>query len=244
MCVRVLFLVDSSPSPIDNNSHNTNWPSNGVSSRMGTQQQSDDHSERDDDHMVRIDGRHDGSNSKDHIEDSRNDGSNRKNGSSDDSSDDGDDSSDDSDDSSDDSDDSSDDDSSSSENNDTRNQRKRKLTLRSQHEDETRTEEKESGEASTSSTARKRRKTSDISRNTRQINISNEEEFGVSRGVDFKDVKTVVNFDLPVTFKNYTHRGMCWFTPVLLCPVLSLCFSISINLVQLMTVEEKSNTFV
>eukprot|EP00743_Colponemidia_sp_Colp-15_P004361 GILK01004704.1.p1 GENE.GILK01004704.1~~GILK01004704.1.p1 ORF type:complete len:355 (+),score=92.75 GILK01004704.1:148-1065(+) len=31
-------------------------------------------------------------------------------------------------------------------------------------------------------------------------------DFGVSRGIDFKDVKTVVNFDFPVTARSYIHR--------------------------------------
>jgi len=31
-------------------------------------------------------------------------------------------------------------------------------------------------------------------------------DFSVSRGVDFKDIKTVVNFDFPITTKSYVHR--------------------------------------
>ena len=30
--------------------------------------------------------------------------------------------------------------------------------------------------------------------------------FGVHRGVDFREVSAVVNFDFPPTEKNYTHR--------------------------------------
>ena len=30
--------------------------------------------------------------------------------------------------------------------------------------------------------------------------------FGVARGVDFKGVKAVINFDFPLTALNYTHR--------------------------------------
>lgn len=33
-------------------------------------------------------------------------------------------------------------------------------------------------------------------------------EGGVSRGIDFKNVSTVVNFDFPTTFKSYSHRSM------------------------------------
>lgn len=35
---------------------------------------------------------------------------------------------------------------------------------------------------------------------------SKDSEFGASRGVDFKNVETVVNFDLPSTLRAYTHR--------------------------------------
>ncbi|KAF4126319.1 ATP-dependent RNA helicase DDX56/DBP9 [Geosmithia morbida] len=31
-------------------------------------------------------------------------------------------------------------------------------------------------------------------------------EYGVSRGIDFKNVSTVINFDLPTTASSYTHR--------------------------------------
>ncbi|KAL9043608.1 MAG: hypothetical protein Q9214_003211 [Letrouitia sp. 1 TL-2023] len=31
-------------------------------------------------------------------------------------------------------------------------------------------------------------------------------EYGISRGIDFKNVACVLNFDLPTTFKSYTHR--------------------------------------
>lgn len=33
-----------------------------------------------------------------------------------------------------------------------------------------------------------------------------DEEFGVSRGIDFKNVAAVVNFDLPTSASSYTHR--------------------------------------
>lgn len=34
----------------------------------------------------------------------------------------------------------------------------------------------------------------------------NEKDFGVSRGIDFQNVSCVINFDLPITSKSYTHR--------------------------------------
>ncbi|CAK7218596.1 ATP-dependent DNA/RNA helicase [Sporothrix bragantina] len=33
-----------------------------------------------------------------------------------------------------------------------------------------------------------------------------DKEFGVSRGIDFKNVRTVINFDLPTSSRSYTHR--------------------------------------
>lgn len=33
-----------------------------------------------------------------------------------------------------------------------------------------------------------------------------DKEFGVSRGIDFKNVRAVINFDLPTSSKSYTHR--------------------------------------
>ncbi|KAF2758937.1 ATP-dependent RNA helicase DBP9 [Pseudovirgaria hyperparasitica] len=33
-----------------------------------------------------------------------------------------------------------------------------------------------------------------------------DKEYGVARGIDFKDVGWVINFDLPITSKSYTHR--------------------------------------
>ncbi|CAK7568651.1 MAG: ATP-dependent DNA/RNA helicase [Sporothrix epigloea] len=33
-----------------------------------------------------------------------------------------------------------------------------------------------------------------------------DKEFGVSRGIDFKNVRTVINFDLPTSARSYTHR--------------------------------------
>lgn len=35
---------------------------------------------------------------------------------------------------------------------------------------------------------------------------SKDKEFGVSRGVDFKNVSNVINFDFPTTVESYIHR--------------------------------------
>ncbi|KAI9696675.1 MAG: ATP-dependent DNA/RNA helicase [Bogoriella megaspora] len=40
----------------------------------------------------------------------------------------------------------------------------------------------------------------------KQKTSKQDKEYGVSRGIDFKNVACVVNFDLPVTSKSYTHR--------------------------------------
>lgn len=37
--------------------------------------------------------------------------------------------------------------------------------------------------------------------------VERDDEFGLSRGVDFKDVAAVVNFDVPETSESYTHRA-------------------------------------
>ena len=36
--------------------------------------------------------------------------------------------------------------------------------------------------------------------------VAKDKEFGVSRGIDFKNVACVLNFDLPISSKSYTHR--------------------------------------
>lgn len=33
-----------------------------------------------------------------------------------------------------------------------------------------------------------------------------DEEFGVTRGIDFKGVHTVINYDLPSSVEGYVHR--------------------------------------
>lgn len=33
-----------------------------------------------------------------------------------------------------------------------------------------------------------------------------DEEFGVTRGIDFKGVYTIINYDLPSSVQGYVHR--------------------------------------
>ncbi|EJS42546.1 dbp9p [Saccharomyces arboricola H-6] len=40
----------------------------------------------------------------------------------------------------------------------------------------------------------------------KKIQVKEDKEYGVSRGVDFKNVACVLNFDLPTTAKSYVHR--------------------------------------
>lgn len=41
---------------------------------------------------------------------------------------------------------------------------------------------------------------------SKSVEIKKDKEYGVSRGVDFKNVACVLNFDLPTTAKSYVHR--------------------------------------
>lgn len=40
----------------------------------------------------------------------------------------------------------------------------------------------------------------------KKLQVKKDKEYGVSRGVDFKNVACVLNFDLPTTAKSYVHR--------------------------------------
>ncbi|CAG89246.1 DEHA2F12232p [Debaryomyces hansenii CBS767] len=44
------------------------------------------------------------------------------------------------------------------------------------------------------------------SKNTKKPNQKKDKEYGVSRGVDFRNVACVLNFDLPTSSKSYIHR--------------------------------------
>lgn len=44
------------------------------------------------------------------------------------------------------------------------------------------------------------------SKSKKKFQVKKDKEYGVSRGVDFKNVACVLNFDLPTTAKSYVHR--------------------------------------
>lgn len=46
----------------------------------------------------------------------------------------------------------------------------------------------------------------DSKKKNKSIEIKKDKEYGVSRGVDFRNVACVLNFDLPTTAKSYVHR--------------------------------------
>lgn len=43
-------------------------------------------------------------------------------------------------------------------------------------------------------------------RGAKRKGAQKDEEFGVTRGIDFKGVHTVINFDLPSSKEGYVHR--------------------------------------
>jgi ATP-dependent RNA helicase DDX56/DBP9 len=47
---------------------------------------------------------------------------------------------------------------------------------------------------------------SNRSKRAKKRKYKKDQEYGVARGVDFKDVEAVVNFDFPQAHKSYTHR--------------------------------------
>lgn len=44
------------------------------------------------------------------------------------------------------------------------------------------------------------------SNNKKKVKVQKDKEYGVARGIDFKDVQFVVNFDIPRSTQAYTHR--------------------------------------
>ena len=50
------------------------------------------------------------------------------------------------------------------------------------------------------------KKADDQPRKKKRKQAKRDKEYGVSRGIDFKNVSCVLNFDLPTTSKSYTHR--------------------------------------
>jgi ATP-dependent RNA helicase DDX56/DBP9 len=49
-------------------------------------------------------------------------------------------------------------------------------------------------------------KTEEAKQPSKKRKTKRDSEYGVSRGIDFKNVATVINFDLPTTASSYTHR--------------------------------------
>ncbi|QLL35033.1 hypothetical protein HG536_0H04090 [Torulaspora globosa] len=49
-------------------------------------------------------------------------------------------------------------------------------------------------------------KKAESKKSKKKVPVKKDKEYGVSRGVDFKNVACVLNFDLPTTAKSYVHR--------------------------------------
>ena len=64
-----------------------------------------------------------------------------------------------------------------------------------EQDEEEKDEEAEKDEERTSKSSKRKRKTE-----------TRDKDYGVARGIDFKNVACVLNFDLPLTSKSYTHR--------------------------------------
>ncbi|TFK74960.1 DEAD-domain-containing protein [Pluteus cervinus] len=79
-----------------------------------------------------------------------------------------------------------------------------------QREEETTTEQPSDPEPSKAARKRKRGNDSTDSKSKKRKHRTksgkNDTEYGVTRGVDFIDVACVLNFDLPVSSRSYTHR--------------------------------------
>lgn len=61
-------------------------------------------------------------------------------------------------------------------------------------------------DATTAEGAKAESKTEEAPKKKKRKTSRKDKEFGVSRGIDFKNVACVINFDLPTSAKSYTHR--------------------------------------
>jgi len=66
-------------------------------------------------------------------------------------------------------------------------------------------EDEDSGSKKNKSKNQKKEKAK-RNKNKKKKGDKRDEEYGVARGLDFKAVKWVINFDFPKTSKNYVHR--------------------------------------
>lgn len=67
-------------------------------------------------------------------------------------------------------------------------------------------DEKDAPDASESSKDDKDATSKNDNQKNKKFQAKKDKEYGVSRGVDFKNVACVLNFDLPTTAKSYVHR--------------------------------------
>ncbi|EEY22786.1 ATP-dependent RNA helicase DBP9 [Verticillium alfalfae VaMs.102] len=66
--------------------------------------------------------------------------------------------------------------------------------------------QEDEGEEETTEEPKKETKKSKKKQQQQQRASRKDKEYGVSRGIDFKNVAAVINFDLPTSAKSYTHR--------------------------------------
>ncbi|KAM0718564.1 hypothetical protein Q7P37_005634 [Cladosporium fusiforme] len=86
-------------------------------------------------------------------------------------------------------------------------EKKRKSKKSEEVEEEAEDEEKAgSGQEDEDAMEEKKQDTNSKQPPSKKRKGGQDREFGVSRGIDFKHVSCVLNFDLPLTAKSYTHR--------------------------------------